>query len=74
MREPMKASITANQERVDRELVDDRSKTATSEMERKDEMWGSECRLAFVRALQARLAERDSDLEAPDTVNGGESA
>jgi len=54
--------------------VFNRAQAATSEMERKDEVWQESCRPAFVRALQARLAERDSDLEAPDAVNGGESA
>ncbi|WP_248516314.1 hypothetical protein [Salinarchaeum laminariae] len=51
--------------------VFDRAKKVTSVMEEKDETWRSECRPAFVRALQARVAARDGDVPVPD---GGGSA
>jgi len=56
--------------------VFNRAQDSTSEMERKDEVWASECRPVFVRALQARLAARDSDLPMPDGIeeSGGGSA
>ena len=58
--------------------VFNRAQAATSAMEEKDEVWASECRPAFVRALQARVAARDGDVPVPgdesESVVGGESA
>ncbi len=48
--------------------------SAESSMEEKDELWRSECRPEFVRALQARAAQRDGDVPVPgddDGVAGG---
>ena len=52
-----------------------RAQATTSAMEEKDELWRSECRPEFVRALQARVAARDGDLPMPtsDDESGGES-
>jgi hypothetical protein len=46
--------------------VYDRRKSPTNEMERKDELWQTQCRDKFVEALQARTARRDGDLPVPD--------
>ncbi|RZV10494.1 hypothetical protein BDK88_1662 [Natrinema hispanicum] len=58
--------------------VFNRAQAATSAMDEKDEVWASECRPAFVTALQARVAARDVDVPVPgddsDAVLGGESA
>jgi hypothetical protein len=57
--------------------VFNRAQATTSAMEEKDELWRSECRPEFVRALQARVAARDGDLPMPtgagDDESGGES-
>jgi hypothetical protein len=50
--------------------VFNRAQAVTQAMEEKDEVWASECRPAFVRALQARVAARDGDVAMP----GGGSA
>jgi hypothetical protein len=50
--------------------VYDRRKSPTNEMERKDELWQTQCRDKFVEALQARTARRDGDLPVP----GGDGA
>nr|WP_174876516.1 hypothetical protein [Halapricum salinum] len=52
--------------------VFNRAQDATQAMERKDEIWRSECRNAFVRALQARTAARDGDLPMP--AQGGDGS
>jgi len=52
----------------------DRGRGRSSAMDEKDETWRTEYRPAFVKALQARLAMRDSDLPVPGTESGGESA
>jgi hypothetical protein len=55
--------------------VYNRAQDATSTMQTKDDIWRDQCREAFVRALQARMAARDGDLPMPDgdAVSGGES-
>jgi hypothetical protein len=45
--------------------VFNRAQDATGAMAEKDEVWRSECRDEFVRALQARTAMRDGDLSVP---------
>jgi hypothetical protein len=42
-------------------------------MQEKDDVWATEGREAFVRALQARIAARDGDVSMPADA-GGESA
>lgn len=54
--------------------VFNRAQDATTAMAEKDEVWRSECRPAFVKALQARTASRDGELPMPDGKSGGESA
>ncbi|WP_178915468.1 hypothetical protein [Natronomonas gomsonensis] len=54
--------------------VFNRAQDATAAMAEKDEVWESECRPEFVRALQARTASRDGDLPMSDGESGGESA
>ena len=49
-----------------------RTRKATSRMVQKDAEWRDGCRDAFVRALQARLAMRDSDVPMPDPIPGGD--
>jgi hypothetical protein len=51
-----------------------RAQDATTAMAEKDEVWASECRPEFVKALQARTASRDGDLPVLDGESGGESA
>jgi hypothetical protein len=53
--------------------VFDRGKSATNAMGEKDERWCEDCRDAFVRALQARLAARDSDLPMSDGQGGADA-
>ncbi|WP_284008141.1 hypothetical protein [Haloarcula pelagica] len=50
--------------------VYNRAQAPTQAMEAKDEVWATECRDEFVRALQARTAARDGDLPVP----GGDAA
>ena len=50
--------------------VFNRAQATTSAMEEKDDVWASECRPEFVRALQARVAARAGDV----SVSGGGSA
>lgn len=52
--------------------VFNRAQAATAAMEEKDEVWRSECRDEFVRALQARAAMRDGDVSVP-SQDGDES-
>ncbi|WP_435345716.1 hypothetical protein [Haloarchaeobius sp. HRN-SO-5] len=54
--------------------VFNRAQDATAAMAEKDEVWRSECRPEFVKALQARTAARDGDLPVPDGESGDESA
>jgi hypothetical protein len=42
----------------------------TSAMEEKDELWRSECRPEFVRALQAWVVQRDGDVPFPGDFDG----
>ncbi len=51
--------------------VFDRAKAVTSAMEEKDEVWRSECRPEFVKALQARAAARDGDVSVPSRGGDG---
>jgi hypothetical protein len=46
--------------------VFNRAKAPSERMEVKDDVWRQECRDEFVRALQARVARRDSDLSVPE--------
>jgi hypothetical protein len=54
--------------------VFNRAQDATTAMAEKDEVWASECRPEFVKALQARTTSRDGDLPLLDGESGGESA
>jgi hypothetical protein len=45
--------------------VFDRSKTPTEQMEGKDGLWAEECNQAFVKALQARLAQTSDEVAHP---------
>ena len=58
---------------TERELrrVFDRSKAPTQAMEKKDETWRTECRDAFVEALQARVAGPDGLADPITTDSGG---
>jgi hypothetical protein len=46
--------------------VFNRAQSSTAAMGEKDDVWASECRPEFVRALQARVAARDGDVPVPD--------